>query len=589
MYYLKIFVESFLSLFAIMRVTGMTTRNPCSILLFFILLYVFTKLHSDHVEGRIITGDMTLATILSVLFSTFTLSAQYQVILGSTQGPLLCAVLLLITGIGLLLIYYYLSIWFLQTAADLKLTGSGYSYAWIPFLTVLVCLLCWLLYFLYEYPGIMTPDSVNQYAQIIGAYRPNNHYSVVHTALIGIFYNIGLSFTGDPHVGLALYTIAQMFFMACVAGYVVRTLQKAEAVTPVLIITICFYALMPCNGIYAVTIWKDIPFAGCMTLFAAALMRFLLRGSLAASSDAVPRLRISEYFTLLVPYVLSGIMLGLLHENGWYVLVLTVPFVLLTYRKWPKVMVPVHLVLLIIVLFVRYPVMHVYEIPQADFVDSLSIPVQQLARVVANNEPLSDSETAFLDQLMDLEQAAAIYQPDVSDSIQNLMRQQGTDYLESHKNDFFRMWFSIGIRHPKAYFDAYVAQTNGLWYPDVHCEAGPADGICPNEFGIGWQPMIKGGMMIRIKEILFQLPDIIPLYGLLWSAGFILWSILMVSALCLHMGRPAGALVCLPFILLFASLCLTTHTASEFRNIYAAFYALPLLVMSPFVFESGRG
>ncbi|MDE7200933.1 MAG: hypothetical protein K2O91_03290 [Lachnospiraceae bacterium] len=583
MYYLKIFVESFLSLFAIMRITRMSTKNPCSIILFLILLYVFTKLHSDHVEGRIIPGDMTLSTILSVLFSIFTLSAQYHAILGSTASLLFCAAILLFTGVGLLLIYYYLSIWFLQTASDLQLTGSGYSYAWIPFLTALVCLLCWLPYFLYEYPGVMTPDSINQYAQIIGAYELSNHHSIVHTALVGIFYNTGLSLTGDPHTGLALYTIAQMLFMAYVAGYVVCTLQKAEVVTPVLILTICFYALMPYNGAYAVTIWKDIPFAGCMTLFAAALMRFLLRGSFSSSSDAVPKLRISEYFTLLLPYVLSGIMLCLLRENGWYALVPSVPFILVTYRKWSKVMIPVHLILLIIVLFVKYPVMQVYEIPQADFVESLSIPIQQLARVVVNGEPLSESETVFLDQLMDLEQTVTTYQPDVSDNIKNLIRQKGNDYLESHKIDFFKMWLFIGISHPKAYLDAYVAQTNGFWYPDVNCEVGLSDGIYPNEFDLHWQPIIKGNMIIKIKEILFKLPDMIPLYGLLWSIGFILWNILLLAALSLHMGRPAGALVCLPFILLIATLCIATRNATEFRYAYAAFYALPLLVMSPFV------
>ena len=88
-----------------------------------------------------------------------------------------------------------------------------------------------------------------------------------------------------------------------------------DVIMPVVFLTVGFYALMPYNGAFAVTIWKDIPFAGCMTIFAAALMRFLLRGSFAASSDAVPKLRVSEYFTLLIPYVLSGTLLCLLRTN----------------------------------------------------------------------------------------------------------------------------------------------------------------------------------------------------------------------------------------------------------------------------------
>lgn len=588
MYYLKIFVKTFLSLFAIMRVTGMSTKNPCSFILFLILLYVFTKLHSDRVESHIVSGDMTLSVLISVLFSTFTISATYQTILGDMTSVLFCAGILLLTGLGLLMVYYYLTIWFLQAASSITLTGSGYSYAWIPYLAAFICFLCWLPYFLYEYPGVMTPDSINQYGQVVGAYQLNNHHSVVHTALIGMFYNIGLSITGNAHTGLALYTIAQMIFMALAAGYVIRTLQKADVIMPVIFLTAGFYALMPYNGAFAVTIWKDIPFAGCMTIFAAALMRFLLRGSFAASSDTVPKLRVSEYFTLLLPYVLSGTLLCLLRTNGWYLFVISVPFILIAYRKWLKVMLPVHLTILVFVLFVKYPVMHVYEIPQTDFVESLSIPVQQIARVIANGESLTESEATYVHQLMDLEKIPTAYQPDCSDNIKNLIRQKGITSLESDKGKFFKMWFSIGMEHPKAYFDAYVAQTNGYWYLDINYDVGLADGIYPNEFALSWQPIIRGNIIIKIKELLFKLPKIIPLYGLLWSMGFLLWLILLLSALSLRMGKPANALICLPFLLLIITLCIAAPVATEFRYVYAAFYALPLLIVSPFVWEPNR-
>ncbi len=588
MYYLKIFVKTFLSLFAIMRITGMSTKNPWSLILFLILLYVFTKLHSDQVESHIISGDMTLSVLTSVLFSIFTISATYQIILGDMTSVLFCTSILLLTGIGLFIVYYYLTIWFLQAASSITLIGSGYSYAWIPYLAAFICILCWLPYFLYEYPGVMTPDSINQYAQIIGAYQLNNHHSIVHTALIGMFYNIGVSVTGNAHTGLALYTIAQMIFMALAAGYVIRTLQKADIIMPVVLLTIGFYALMPYNGAYAVTIWKDIPFAGCMTIFAAALMRFLVRGSFATSSDTVPKLQISEYFTLLIPYVLSGTLLCLLRTNGWYVFVISIPFILIAYRKWLKVILPVHLTILALVLFVKYPVMHVYEIPQTDFVESLSIPVQQIARVIAEGESITESEAVYIQQLMDLDQIPTAYQPACSDNIKNLIRQKGNASLESDKATFFKMWFSIGIEHPKTYFDAYVAQTNGYWYPDVDYEVGLADGIYANEFGLSWQPIIRGNIIIKIKELLFKLPKIIPLYGLLWSMGFLLWLILLLTALSLRMGKPASALVCLPFLLLIITLCIAAPVATEFRYIYAAFYALPLLIVSPFVYESNR-
>ncbi len=82
---------------------------------------------------------------------------------------------------------------------------------------------------------------------------------------------------------------------------------------------------------------------------------------------------------------------------------------------------------------------------------------------------------------------------------------------------------------------------------------------------------------------MFKLPEIIPLYGLLWSIGFVLWVLVLTAALSLRMGKPASALVCLPVLLLMFTLCIATPVAAEFRYAYAAFYALPLLIVSPFV------
>jgi len=407
----------------------------------------------------------------------------------------------------------------------------------------------------------------------------------VHTALIGFFYNIGLAFTGNAHFGLALYTLAQMLFMALVAGYVVRTMQKANIITPVIIITILFYAFIPYHGIYAVTIWKDVPFAGCFTLFSAALMRFLLRGNAAATSGRAPKLHIGEYFSLVLPYILSGIMLCLLRANGWYAFLISLPFILLVYRKSWRTMLPIHAVILLLVLFVKYPVMQVYDIKQADFVESLSVPIQQIARVVALNEGMSESQITFVENIMDVTKVAEAYQPDVSDGIKNLVRENGAGYLESHKSEFFKNWFLIGLSHPKTYFDAFVAQTVGFWYPDVSYQAGLADGIYPNEFGLYWQPILSGHVIIKIREILFKLHDLIPLYGFLWSIGFMLWTLIFTIALDIRNERSANALISLPMLFLMVTLILATPVATEFRYAYALFFGIPIFLVAPFVRE----
>ena len=57
-----------------------------------------------------------------------------------------------------------------------------------------------------------------------------------------------------------------------------------------------------------------------------------------------------------------------------------------------------------------------------DFAESVSIPVQQLACVVARGESFTDEQRETLSHHMDLEQVASLYQPDVSDPIKNLIR-----------------------------------------------------------------------------------------------------------------------------------------------------------------------
>ena len=573
-------LKSFLSLFAIMRLTGMNTANPFSIILFLIFFYLYIRLSEPSIQTTVTSRDMWLSFLVATLFSSLTLAADYTKLLQGLTSTLFCLCILFLSFSGLFLLYYH-AIRLLLIKSKLFIPDDSlYPVIWLPFVAFFVCLIAWFPYFLHEYPAIMTPDSLNQYAQVIGAYELTNHHPVIHTMIIGFFYHMGLNLTGNVHFGLASYTIIQMLFMAWVASYVIKTLQLAHIKTSICAVVICFYAFIPYHGIYAVTMWKDIPFAGCMTLFAASLLRFQLRNP--SNNDSV-KLKLSECFTLLVPYIFAGFMLCLLRTNGWYAFLLSLPFILYWNRNQLKLIIPVHFILLTLVLFVKYPCMNIYEIKQADFVESLSIPVQQIAKVLANREPLTEDQLLKLEHFMDIEQARLVYQPDVSDNIKNLIRSTGNEYLESHKGEFFSLWLSIGLDHPKAYFDAYISQTNGFWYPDVSYEVGLADGIYPNEWGLNWQPILRGSIVIKMRELLFKLHDLIPLYGFLWSIGGMFWTILLSQCISIRNERPVGFLIAIPAIALVLTLCIATPVATEFRYAYSLFFGLPLYLLVPFV------
>lgn len=573
---LKCFVKSYLSLFALLRLTGMTTTNFFSLILFFGLYYIYYHFSDSSFECKIASHDYLLSGLLSAFFSLLTIFCTYNNITSHLSNFAFCAITLFMSGLGIWIIFFHFILLLLVKTSSIHISNSYFPVIWLPYLTFFFCVLAWLPYFLYEFPGIMTPDSISQYSQLIGASGYSNHHPIVHTLLFGELYNLGLHVTNNPIIAISFYTAFQMFFMAFVAAYVIRSLQLAGVRTSICIVVMCFYALVPYNAIYSVHIWKDIIFAGGFTLFIACLLRFLLH-------DTRYIAKRSDIFTLYIPYLVSGFIICLFRHNGWYVFLISTPFILLTLHEQLKKIIPLQLIIIALVLFVKYPCMEIYEIPQSDFVESVSIPVQQIARVISNGETLSQDQLDSLSPFMDVNQVSSLYDPICSDNIKNLIRRTDSQYLETHKQEFFSLWIDIGLKHPKAYFDAFVDQTNGFWYPDVYSEIGLFDGIIQNDYNLTWQPIIRGPIIVKIKEIIFKLHTLLPLWGLLWSMGTMFWIVLTNCFICIRNVKFANLLLGLPIILLIATLCIATPVANEFRYAYALFFGLPIYLLMPYI------
>ena len=114
------------------------------------------------------------------------------------------------------------------------------------------------------------------------------------------------------------------------------------------------------------------------------------------------------------------------------------------------------------------------------------------------------------------------------------------------------------------------------------------DIIIRRSYGLTWQPLLKGSIIIKIREILFKLWKLIPLFGFLWSMGGMFWSLLISLCMCLRESRYANAVLMIPAMVLVITLCIATPVATEFRYAYALFYGLPLYVMLPFIRSNDR-
>lgn len=581
-------IAAFLAAWASTRACALSTFHLFGGLLFLFYLLLgrqFQKWEKVHTAAPIYK---ITSVIISIFFTLLYLCADYEALLNGLSSRLFQVCHLAIIAAGLFFLFYALLLSFflwlrdvsavdiVAAPAALPADGAGTSktsniksrlYNRLPLFSFFFCLLCWLPYLITNYPAVMTVDSLNQYGQIIGELPMSNHHPWVHTQLIHLFYSLGIALTGDAVTGLGFYTIFQMLVMAACFAYLMDTFVRLHIRYGICLAVLAFYALLPYNGIYMVTMWKDILFSGMTLLFSTVLFRFLMH----SIHDEFP---ISRRTGLL--YLLSGFGMCLLRSNGFYAFLLTLPFLFFTFRSMWKRLLLLNAVLLFTVLFVKGPLMQSQQVASSDFVESLSIPVQLMARVYADQEPVSEAADEMWNRIMDTSQIPEVYQSFCSDHMKNLIRQGDQAYLTAHKAEYLRLWVQFGMEHPAAYLRGYIDATKGYWYPDVPNLIGSDERIAPNPYGLTARPLLHNPLTIKIREIVFKLPDMVPVYGLLFSLGAMFW-------LCIILGTAAGLqngrrllIVFLPNAAIMATLFLATPVYNEFRYAYSLLLTLPL-------------
>ena len=101
---LDITCKSFLSLFALMRLTQINTTDPMSLLIFAVFFYIYRKLSSSSLKTRMKDADPWYAGILAALFTLFTLAATGSTLYGDMASTLFRLIILILSAAGLGLI-----------------------------------------------------------------------------------------------------------------------------------------------------------------------------------------------------------------------------------------------------------------------------------------------------------------------------------------------------------------------------------------------------------------------------------------------------------------------------------------------------
>ena len=570
------FLQSFFATWALMKAARMEPGNILTLvfflLCFFLFRYIDVRLsQADFHPGA--AGKRT-ALILSLIFSALYMAVDYPHYIETLTSRLFRLGILTVVFIGFVTLFYNLLLFLFSYSAHKKslcrllLTPEGFLPSSFParhtgLCGFLLCMLFWMFYFLYQYPGIMTPDSINQLEQVLGLIPYSNHHPWIHTLFIKLFYTIGYTITGSMVAAMGFYTLMQMCFLAASISYFVSSTRIFHLKPVWSFLLALAYALLPYHAVYSVTVWKDIPFAAAVLLFLTALLRIHNRNHR------------SDY----IIFILSGIMMCVFRSNGWYAFLLCLPFLLFFLRR-NKYLIGSLAITLCMSILIRYPVMNASHVVSPDFVESLCIPLQQVSCVLANDRDLTPEQNELIDQVIDRTYVKELYNPTFADNMKELVRAGNPQYLEDHKTDFLKLWISLGLKYPGDYLEAYIQQTNGYWYPDSYYLVAEAEGISATSLGISHTPLIRGPLVVKGKEIAIKLGSMIPLYGTLWSMGVIFWIFLICIACILARRDYSKLLYALPCLTLWFTVMIATPVATEFRYVYFLILCLPFYLVT---------
>lgn len=595
--------ESFFTAWALMKAGRMEPGNILTGVFFLLSFFLYRHINT-RLDGKSFMqtpGAKRTALFLSVFFTLLYMWVDSVHYIASLTSHLYRALILAAVFLGFSVLFYKLLLFLYSYTADKEaaarfLYGSGgekFSFSGqgrflrgakpsgalnrlldlyrgsSALCCFFICLLCWLPYFLYQYPGIMTPDSINQFEQVLGLIPYSNHHPLAHTLVIKLLYKAGLVFTSNMVIALSFYTFFQMCFLAFSASYLIRT-AKLFHIRPLLLFAVTlFYALIPYHAVFSVTIWKDVPFAGCVLILGCCLLRLFKKAD----------------FEALALFVLSGIMMCLFRSNGWYGFLLCIPFLLAFYRRRAKAVLSCTAAVFLVSALIRYPVMNAFGVIQPDLVESLSIPSQQIAAVICNDRSLTEEQLALIESVVDLTYIKDLYNPTYADNIKELIRAGNPSFLEEHKGEFLKLWITLGLTYPGDYLTAYRDQTYGYWYPDSFYLVAEAEGVSGTSLGVSHTPLIGGPLVVKSKEIAVKLGSMVPIYSLLWSMGIAFWIFVFCMGNIIVRKEKAKLICYLPSFALYLTVLTATPVATEFRYVYFMVFSLPFYLITALLRE----
>ena len=433
-----------------------------------------------------------------------------------------------------------------------------------------VFVLAWIPIFLCAYPAVVSVDSMDSIHQVVGAEPLNNHHPILFTLYLKLFFALSDILHISNTEGLGIAAFVQLLSLAALCAYAVFILMKQRCRRIVSVILTLYYALCPMFGLYSVTIWKDIFFGISLTVF-----------SVQCFEIARDKQESNKFRQILI-YCLTGIWISFARNNGIYVfLAASVLMAILMGKRLYRYYLAIFACAMA-VLLIQGPGYKAMGIIKSGFEESVGVPIQQIG-YAAVHEELSEEEKEQIEPFIPFETMRSVYQMPTSKYIK-FNAEFDAEYLNEHKAEFLKLWFSMLPKYPLSFFKAFLGVTDAYWNltrtgldTPVYIGSSTSDYIYEN-VPYPSTDLFQELFHYPLYEKLFKEGGYKELFKSLlpisWAVALAFWGVLIV----IYKKNYKQLLPAAPLIFLWGTIMIASPTAYEHRYLFALYLAAPLLL-----------
>ncbi|MCD8363656.1 MAG: DUF6020 family protein [Lachnospiraceae bacterium] len=371
---------------------------------------------------------------------------------------------------------------------------------------------------------------------------------------------------GSASIGIFCYVLLQMVVSALILSYTIKVMKTLGVRKRFRYAALLIYGVIPLFSNYLTQVMKD----SLYSIFVVLLITLITESLLGQKATVFHMICIG----------LTAIGVCLLRNNGIYIIyALLIGLILCNIIKRQKIYILLlfpFIVAVIINTSYNSILLPSLGIQSGSVKEALSIPFQQTARYVKEYpEEVTEEEAYIISEVLDYENLAELYNPDLSDSV------KGT---YTGKNEmlpaYFRVWFSMFLKHPGVYLEATLNNCYAFFY--VNVGGMQSNGIIITTQNLDeelqfdeFENMFK--WRVRLRRAIIQFSQL-PLISLLCNCGVHFW-IAIYLTIKLSVNRHGKLLLLLIPSAVGILVCIAGPT---YYNCGLR-YALPIIYANPFL------